>query len=222
MSPVSIEPLWERVYHSSKGQTYQQRRAMQFIQVIFILGAYLVGSVSAAILVCRLTGKTDPRQVGSKNPGATNVYRTVGKEAAALTLVGDILKGVIPVWLASLAGLDTISQVLVAMAALVGHCFPVFFQFKGGKGVATVFGGLLMVHWAIGLSLLAIWVCIFILSRTSSLSAIIAALTVPLSSYYVLPEAILPLSVIAVIVLWRHYDNILKLLQGDEDTFRKP
>ena len=108
-----------------------------------------------------------------------------------------------------------------ALAALIGHCFPIFFNFRGGKGVATAFGGLLIIHWNIGLGLLAVWLAVFTLTRISSLSAIIAALTIPLSSYYVFPEAIIPLSLMALIVLLRHYDNITHLIQGDEKRINK-
>jgi len=188
---------------------------------IFILSlAYLFGSISSAIVICRVMGKDDPRTVGSKNPGATNVYRIAGKKAATLTLIGDLLKGVIPVWISQKMGMDGIGQSLVALAALLGHCYPIFFKFKGGKGVATAFGALLAVHWVIGVSLLAIWFAVFSVSKTSSISAIIASLSVPLSSFYVMPEAIIPLNIITLIVIWRHHENILKLLSGNESDFK--
>ena len=194
---------------------------MSISLLIAVICAYLIGSISSAVLICRITANSDPRQVGSKNPGATNVYRVAGKKAAVLTLLADILKGVIPVMIAKEFGMGTIEISIVAIAALLGHVYPVFFKFQGGKGVATVFGALLAFHWSIGVSLLFVWAAVFMLTRTSSLSAIIAALTIPLSSYYILPEALIPLNIIAIIVLWRHYDNILKLFSGEERHFKK-
>ncbi len=196
--------------------------AMFFTEIILIIAAYLLGSVSTAVIVSRLGGTPDPRDVGSKNPGATNVYRTAGKRAAGVTLLGDILKGVIPVLVAHWAELGPLGISLVALAALLGHCYPVFFQFKGGKGVATAFGALLTVQWTIGLSLLLVWLVVFTLTRISSLSAIIASLTVPISAYYSQTESILVLNIIALIVIWRHYGNILNLFHGDESGFKKP
>ena len=187
----------------------------------FIALSYLIGSISSAIVACSLVGAADPRTVGSNNPGATNVYRTAGKNAAALTFFGDLLKGVIPVWLASLYITDAFTLSLVAMAALLGHCYPIFFQFKGGKGVATIFGAMLAFHWQIGLSLLAVWSAVFMLTKISSLSGIIASLTIPLATFYVHPEAMLPMSIVAVIILLRHYGNILNLFSGDERNFKK-
>jgi glycerol-3-phosphate acyltransferase PlsY len=195
--------------------------AMFFTEIILIIAAYLLGSVSTAVIVARLGGNPDPRDVGSRNPGATNVYRTAGKRAAGVTLLGDILKGVIPVLVAHWAALGPLAISLVALAALLGHCYPVFFQFKGGKGVATAFGALLTVEWTIGLSLLLVWLVVFTLTRISSLSAIIASLTVPISAYYSQTESILVLNIIALIVVWRHYGNILNLFHGDESGFRK-
>lgn len=218
---MSVEPVTERVYHSNKGIAHQQRHDMSFLTATLILTAYLIGSISSAIISCRLIGADDPRTVGSKNPGATNVFRTAGRQAAILTLVGDLLKGAIPVWLASQFDSSPMTVSLVGLAALIGHCFPIFYQFRGGKGVATAFAALLIIHWQIGVGLLALWLAVFTLTRTSSLSAIIAALTIPLSSYYVYPEAIIPLSLIALLVLFRHYDNIHRLLTGSEGNFRK-
>ena len=119
--------------------------------------SYLAGSVSAAILVCRMRGLPDPRTEGSRNPGATNVLRTGDKTAAAMTLVGDALKGVVPVLIAKLVGLDEVTVALVAVAAFVGHLYPVFFNFEGGKGVATALGTLLALNWTAGLLAIIIW-----------------------------------------------------------------
>ncbi len=194
---------------------------MSFLTATLIFIAYLIGSVSSAVISCRLTGAEDPRTVGSQNPGATNVYRTAGKQAGILTLIGDMLKGALPVWLTSLFVTDPVIISMAGFAALVGHCFPVFYQFRGGKGVATALGALLIIHWQIGLGLVGLWLAVFTLTRTSSLSAIIAALSIPISSYYAFPQAIIPLSLISLLVLLRHYENVTKLLQGSERNFKK-
>lgn len=193
---------------------------MSITATILLLFAYFLGSVSTAIIVCRAMGKDDPREVGSKNPGATNVYRIAGTKAAALTLLGDIAKGLLPVWLAQAADLSVHWQIYIAIAALIGHCYPIYFKFKGGKGVATAFGGLILVHTSIGLGLLAIWLATMVISRTSSVAAMVAAMTVPLSAFYVMPEAILQLSAMALIVVWRHHENIIKILAGKENKFK--
>ena len=169
-------------------------------------------------------------RVGTENPTTYSrlpdsgkkprVYRTAGTTAALITLFVDILKGLVPVWLAQTMGLSVNWQIAVAIAALLGHCYPLYFKFRGGKGVATAFGGLIILHTSIGLSLLAVWLATFVISRTSSVAAIVAGLTVPLSTFYVLPEAILPLSAMALIVIWRHHNNIIKLIQGDENKFK--
>ena len=190
---------------------------MSLTATFLIIFAYLLGSVSTAIIVCRMTGKDDPRIAGSKNPGATNVYRIAGTKAAIFTLIGDITKGLLPVWLAQLADLSVQWQIYIAIAALIGHCYPIYFKFNGGKGVATAFGGLVMIHTTIGVGLLAIWLATIVISRTSSVAAMVAAMTVPLSAFYVMPDAILQLSAMALIVVWRHHENIMNILAGKEN-----
>jgi len=135
---------------------------MQAFQILFPLAAYLIGSVSAAIIVCRLMKLPDPRSAGSGNPGATNVLRVGGKTAAAITLAGDALKGFIPVFVASILGVTPLILGLTALAAVLGHLFPVFFQFKGGKGVATSFGAIFGIAWLAGLLTLTTWLCLSI------------------------------------------------------------
>ncbi|HOW76928.1 MAG TPA: glycerol-3-phosphate 1-O-acyltransferase PlsY, partial [Candidatus Competibacteraceae bacterium] len=139
-----------------------------------VLG-YLAGSISTAILVCRAMGLPDPRSEGSRNPGATNVLRFGGKKAAAITLAGDFLKGLLPVLFARLAGLEEIGLALTALAAFLGHLYPVFFGFEGGKGVATAFGAILGLSWPVALVALAIWLFMAFVVRISSLSALTAA-----------------------------------------------
>ena len=140
-----------------------------------IVLAYLFGSVSTAIIVCKVMGLPDPRSQGSNNPGATNVLRIGGKKAAAITLFGDALKGVIPVFIAKFTASNDAALALVGMAAFLGHLYPIFFQFKGGKGVATAFGVLATISWPTGLCLLASWLLIAKVFKISSLAALITA-----------------------------------------------
>lgn len=185
--------------------------------------AYLFGSISTAIIVCRVMGLPDPRTQGSQNPGATNVLRYGGKKAAAITLVGDMLKGLIPVLLARLITSDISTLSLVAGGAFIGHMFPVFFGFKGGKGVATAFGVLLGLNWLVALSVLFIWLTLAVGLKISSLSAIIAALCLPGLAWYLDGrQSFLILSVcITLILVARHHQNIRNLIHGSEEKINK-
>ena len=180
---------------------------------------YLLGSLSTAIIVCKLMGLPDPRSQGSKNPGATNVLRYGGKKAAAITLLGDALKGFIPVLVAVQFSLAPDQLALVGMAAFLGHLYPVFFGFKGGKGVATAFGVILGLSWIVGLALFATWATMALLFKISSLSAIVAAILAPLLFWSIEGQPIwVAMSiVISLIMLWRHRSNILNLISGAED-----
>ena len=188
------------------------------MNVLWIVGAYLMGSIASAVVVARLMGLPDPRTQGSGNPGATNVLRLGGKKAAALTLLGDVLKGVIPVLAASLAGLPETGVALVALAAFLGHLYPVFFGFKGGKGVATAFGVLVAGAPLLGLAILATWLAVAFATRISSLSALTAAALAPLYAHWLglAPVWTVVSAVIAVLVFWRHRSNIRNLLAGRE------
>lgn len=185
--------------------------------------AYLLGSVSSAIVVARLFGLQDPRQVGSGNPGATNILRYGGKTAAILTLAGDILKGVVPVLAAHALGADTVILGLTMLAAFLGHLFPVFHGFKGGKGVATAAGTLIALNGWVGLALIGSWLVMAFATRYSSLSAIVVTL---LSPFYVWwftrePWLIAATAVMGILLLWRHRSNIRKLLAGTEPKIGK-
>jgi len=185
--------------------------------------AYLLGSISSAIVVAKLSGLQDPRQVGSGNPGATNILRYGGKKAAILTLAGDILKGVLPVVAAHLLKVEPILLGTVMLAAFLGHLFPVFHGFKGGKGVATAAGALVALNpWA-GLGLIATWLASAFITRYSSLSAIIATLASPLFVWWFTREPWLvgATAVMGAILLWRHKSNIKKLLAGKEPKIGK-
>jgi glycerol-3-phosphate acyltransferase PlsY len=185
---------------------------------LFIPVAYLIGSISSAIIVCRLMGLPDPRGQGSGNPGATNVVRIGGKKAGAITLAGDAIKGLIPVLIAQLWGVNTFILSCVVLAAFIGHLYPVFFNFKGGKGVATSLGVSLGVNIFLGLAILATWLLVYKMSKISSLSALIAAILAPFYTMFLLGDYYLGVtfSLTSVFLVFRHKRNIQKLLQGVE------
>lgn len=198
---------------------------------LLLIVAYLMGSVSFAILVARLYRLPDPRSHGSGNPGATNMLRTGNKSAAALTLLGDALKGYIAVilaqWITNAYSLPNHIPYLAALAAFLGHLYPVFFGFKGGKGVATALGVLLALDIRLGGLTILTWGVVFAITRVSSLSALIAATLAPVYGYYLLghgPETRFLagiLAVLSLLVLARHTSNIRKLLSGEESAFKK-
>ncbi len=188
------------------------------LDLIYVLASYLLGSLSSAIITCRLMGLPDPRSGGSGNPGATNVLRLGGKKAAAITLTGDMLKGLLPVLAVRALGADLTLQCAVAVAAFLGHLYPVFFSFRGGKGVATMLGVLLGLHWPIGLMTIATWLIIAKGFKISSLAALLAILLTPLYVLWLKPEPVLLAAVIfmGILLFWRHRSNIRNLLRGDE------
>jgi acyl phosphate:glycerol-3-phosphate acyltransferase len=192
------------------------------LETLLIVAGYLAGSLSAAIITCKLMGLPDPRTQGSNNPGATNVLRVGGKKAAAITLLGDAVKGVIPVVVAQLMSAPPLILALVALAAFLGHLYPVFFGFRGGKGVATAFGVLVALAWPVGLALLATWLVVAKLFNISSLAALIAAALSPLFMWLLVPqlEFIAVAAIISVMLIWRHRSNIQKLISGDEGSIR--
>jgi len=188
------------------------------LPLIVIVGAYLIGSLSSAIILCKLAGLPDPRSQGSGNPGATNVMRFGGKKLAATVLIIDVIKGVLPVVIALLMGLDETWVAATALAAFIGHLYPVFFQFKGGKGVATALGGFLALSPPLAGAILLSWLVVFMLTRISSLSAIIAASLGPVYSHWLIDStnARWIVLVIAAMLVARHHGNIKRLLAGEE------
>jgi len=186
--------------------------------LLMIVAGYLLGSLSSAIIICRLLGLPDPRGQGSGNPGATNVLRIGGKKAAAATLIGDMLKGLIPVLIAKLLGADLAIQAAVAVAAFLGHLYPVFFGFQGGKGVATALGVLLGIHWPVGLLTIATWLVIAKVFKFSSLAALLAILVTPLYMWWLIPDESLIAAMLfmGTLLFWRHRSNIKDLLAGTE------
>lgn len=190
----------------------------------FIVAAYLLGSVSFGIIISRLFGLPDPRTVGSGNPGATNVMRSGKKSAAILTLLGDAGKGWIAVWLALRYGLTEPWVCATALAVFLGHLYPVFYGFKGGKGVATALGILLALSPWLGFSVLATWVLAFMMWRVSSLAALIAAGFAPIyaAAFFGFGLVTATVIVLSALLIWRHRSNIRKLLDGTEAGFSKP
>jgi len=186
---------------------------------LLIIGAYLLGSISSAIIVCRIMGLPDPRTQGSNNPGATNVKRIGGNKAAAITLLGDMLKGLVPVLLAHLLSVDALTFALTAMAAFLGHLYPVFFGFKGGKGVATALGVQFGLHWMIGGGVALLWLFMAKVMKISSLSALVSMALAPVFVWLVWPaqELIIMQILMTLILIWRHRSNIHNLLSGQED-----
>lgn len=191
------------------------------------LAAYLVGSLAFAVIVSKVMGLTDPRTFGSRNPGATNVLRSGSKPAAIVTLLLDALKGFVPVLLVKLYGrpygMEDGTMAMVGLAAFLGHLYPVFFRFQGGKGVATFIGVVFGIHWLLGVATGLTWLIIAFFFRYSSLASLVAAVFAPV--YYLLGDRMqwyaekpvaLALFVMALLLAWRHRANIQRLLQGKE------
>lgn len=193
------------------------------IPIVWIVAAYLIGSIAFGILISKLFGLPDPRTVGSGNIGATNVARSGKKLPAILTLLGDAFKGWLPVWLALQSGMLMWVVAAVGLAVFFGHLFPIYHRFKGGKGVATALGVMLAISSMLGLAALITWAIVFAMSRYSSLAAIVAAVLSPLYAWFLLPyqDYVVMMLVIAVMLIWRHKSNIQKLLAGTESGFGK-
>ncbi|SMN16741.1 Acyl-phosphate:glycerol-3-phosphate O-acyltransferase PlsY [uncultured Candidatus Thioglobus sp.] len=182
--------------------------------------AYLIGSISSAVIVCKILNLPDPRTQGSNNPGATNVLRIGGKKAAAITLISDGLKGAIPILIAHYLALDTLEMTILVLAAFLGHVYPIFFGFKGGKGVATFLGALLALNYLVGLGFIITWVFVAKVLKISSLSALIATLLMPIYFYLIIGNLVATYLII-LICLWifyTHRSNIKRLFNNQEKT----
>jgi glycerol-3-phosphate acyltransferase PlsY len=187
---------------------------------LFIPVAYLIGSISSAIIVCRLMGLPDPREQGSGNPGATNVMRIGGKKAAIITLLGDLVKGLLPVYAAKLYGVPVELLAATGLAAFMGHLYPVFFKFEGGKGVATSIGVLLGFSWLLGFAFIGTWLAVYKLGKISSLSALVASVLSPIYAWFIFGDVTFLVGaslMMTVLLVWRHQSNIQKLLAGAEN-----
>lgn len=191
--------------------------------LLFTLGGYLIGSISSAVLISRVMGLPDPRLEGSGNPGATNVLRLGNKAAAALTLVGDLLKGTLPVLFALQVSGDQSVVAGAAAGAFLGHLFPVFFKFQGGKGVATALGVFLAVNPLMGLGLAVTWLATALLFRFSSLAALVAAASAPAWAWWTTQDPMyIALAIgLAGVLIWRHRANIRRLINGEESRIGK-
>jgi glycerol-3-phosphate acyltransferase PlsY len=195
--------------------------------VLYALTGYVAGSISTAIITCKLMGLNDPRSVGSNNPGATNVLRHSGKKAAIITLIGDMLKGLLPVLVVQQFLTDANADIMIGTMAIaitgagafLGHLYPIFFKFKGGKGVATFFGVLLGFNAMAGLVVLSVWLLTALLFKLSALAALVSSLSTPLIIWYFTGSEILIVTTAAMTLLlyWRHRSNIQNILNGTED-----
>ncbi|MBT6015256.1 MAG: glycerol-3-phosphate 1-O-acyltransferase PlsY [Nitrosomonadales bacterium] len=193
-------------------------------QLLIVLFAYLVGSLSSGIIISQIFKLPDPRTMGSKNPGATNVMRTGNKKAAIFTLLGDLLKGTLVLMLAKNLGFENFIIVCVALAVLIGHIYPVFYKFQGGKGVATAVGILIALNLKLALIVVCVWLAVFFISRYSSLSAIVASISAPLIGFFIMKDQSIycvAYALITIIILLKHHTNIKKLISGTELKFKK-
>ncbi len=184
--------------------------------LLMICFAYLLGSISSAVLVCRLYRLPDPRKSGSNNPGATNVLRLGGKKPALLVFICDMLKGTIPVWGAYFLSIPPFYLGVIGIAACLGHIFPIFFHFEGGKGVATAIGAIAPIGLDLTSLLLGTWLIGVLVTRYSSLAAIITALLAPFYTWMFKPQYTLPVAMLCCLIIWRHKDNIKRLIAGEE------
>jgi acyl phosphate:glycerol-3-phosphate acyltransferase len=192
------------------------------LSIFLVVLAYLMGSVCSAVIVCKLSSLPDPRLEGSKNPGATNVLRIAGKQYAAIVMLADVLKGTIPVLIAKLLGADAATIGYTALAAVLGHMYPIFFDFKGGKGVATAIGALLGFQFMVGTLVVATWLLVARIFRYSSLASIIAIGFSPFYSLMIVQRAEIfpPLCIIALLVLYKHRDNMMRIVDKKEPKIK--
>jgi len=186
--------------------------------VFYALAGYLFGSISTAIMTCKLMGLPDPRSVGSRNPGATNVLRHGGRKAAIITLLGDMLKGLVPVAAVTVLNPAPAAIAVAGLGAFLGHIYPVYYRFKGGKGVATYFGVLVGFNWMAGLAAMLIWLLTAAVTRLSSLSALVSALLAPFVLWQLsrLPELSVTLAMMSLLLYWRHRSNIRNIIEQKE------
>ncbi len=186
------------------------------LALIMIISAYLLGSISSAVLICRVLRLPDPRGVGSHNPGATNVLRIGGKKAAAAVLLCDMLKGTIPVWASYFLKIEPLILGIIAIAACLGHMYPIFFHFKGGKGVATALGAIAPIGLDLTAMIMATWLFVAVVFRYSSLAAIVTVLLAPFYTWLVKPQYTLPVAMLCCLIILRHHQNIKRLISGTE------
>ena len=190
--------------------------------IYLLIASYLIGSISSAVIICKALSLPDPRTQGSKNPGATNVLRLGGKKIAAFVLFFDGLKGAVPVFIGEYYGFGLIALTLTALCAFLGHIFPVFFRFRGGKGVATYLGGLIAINLLAGLIFSLIWLLVAKVLKISSLAALIATALSPFYFYLIIGDlkSTLIIGLISLFIFYTHRDNIKRLINKDEDVIQ--
>ncbi len=193
---------------------------MSIVVLVMIILAYLLGSISSAVLICRVCHLPDPRTQGSKNPGATNVLRVGGKWAAIAVLLCDVLKGMLPVWASYFLNIQPLMLGFIGLAACLGHIYPLFFHFKGGKGVATALGTMAPIGLDLTGMVMATWVITFFFSRYSSLAAVVTSLLAPFYTWMVKPQYTIPVAMLSCLIIFRHYQNIKRLIDGSEPKVR--
>lgn len=186
------------------------------LALVMIIVAYLLGSISSAVLICRILRLPDPRGVGSNNPGATNVLRIGGKKAAAAVLLCDMLKGTMPVWGGYFLDIEPVILGVIAIAACLGHMYPLFFHFKGGKGVATALGAIAPIGLDLTGMIIVTWLSVAFLFRYSSLAAIVTVLLAPFYTWMIKPQYTLPVAMLCCLIVFRHHQNIKRLIDGTE------
>ena len=213
MAVVCLPPVWFK-----PGLLIAFSMTFEIHYLIYAAAGYLIGSLSSAIVTCRLMGLKDPRSVGSKNPGATNVLRHGGKKAAIITLIGDMLKGLLPVVAATAIEPAAMVTAVTGAGAFLGHIFPVYYGFKGGKGVATYYGVLLGFNWIGGIAALLIWLLTALATKISSVSALVSALCAPFILWHISESAALAvtLGLMSLLLYWRHRSNIRDVIAGKE------
>ena len=190
--------------------------------IYLLIASYLIGSISSAVIICKALGLPDPRTQGSKNPGATNVLRVGGKKIAAFVLIFDGLKGAVPVFIGDYYGFGLIALTLTALCAFLGHIFPVFFRFRGGKGVATYLGGLIAINLLAGLIFSLIWLLVAKVLKISSLAALIATALSPFYFYLIIGDlkSTLIIGLISLFIFYTHRGNIKRLINKEEDVIQ--
>ena len=189
--------------------------------VLHIVGAYLLGSISSAVLVTRLFVDEDIRKQGSGNPGATNVLRVAGKKAATAVLVFDVLKGTVPVYIGFLFGYEPMVLSIIAISTCLGHMYPIFFSFKGGKAVATALGAIMPLNSWLALCVLSTWIIVFAITRISSIAAIATVILAPVYAYLFKPQYTLAVAILCGLIIIKHKNNIARILSKSEEKIRK-
>lgn len=189
---------------------------MLITSLFMVLVAYLLGSITSALLIAKLFNLGDPRTQGSNNAGATNVYRLGGKFPASLVLCADVLKGTIPVYVGFYLGLPPLALGFVALGACLGHMYPLYFQFQGGKGVATALGCFLPLGFDFVAILIALWITVYRIFRWSSLAALVSVCVAPSLAYWLQPDFLYPVAMLSALIIFQHRSNIQRLLTGTE------